>query len=58
MLDPEKTSDREVRLALRELDAQIAGNEKFQREFEIKLLTRQIKLDLQELLDREWRQKR
>ena len=58
MLDPEKTSEREALLALRELDAQIAENEKFQREFEIKLLTRQIKLNLQELLDRERRQKR
>jgi len=58
MLDPEKTSEREAPLALRELGAQIAENEKFQREFEIKLLTRKIKLDLQELLDRERRQKR
>ena len=46
MLDPERTSEREARLALRELGAQIAENEKFQREFEIKLLTRQIKLNL------------
>ncbi len=36
MLDPEKTSEREALLALRELGAQIAENEKFQREFEIK----------------------
>ena len=46
MLNPEKTSEREGVLALRELDAQIAEKEKFQREFEIKLLTRQIKLNL------------
>ena len=46
MLNPEKTSEREAPLAPRELGAQIAENEKFQREFEIKLLTRQIKLNL------------
>jgi len=33
---PRKRSEREELLALRELDAQIAKKEKFQREFEIK----------------------
>ena len=58
MLDREKTFQREALLAqLRELYAEIAENEKFLREFEIQLLLHNIKLNLQELLDRERRRR-
>jgi|GraSoiStandDraft_34_1057297.scaffolds.fasta_scaffold2891024_1 hypothetical protein len=58
MLDLEKTRQREALLAhLRELYAEIAENEKFLREFEIQLLLHNIKLNLQELLDRERRRR-
>jgi hypothetical protein len=43
---------------IRELDAQIGENEKFQHEFEIKLLLHNIKRNLQDFADRKWRQKR
>ena len=59
MLDYEKTRQREVLLArLRGFYAEIAEDEKFQRKFEIQLLLHNIERNLQDLLDRERRQKR
>ena len=43
---------------LRGLYAEIAEDEKFQRKFEIQLLLHNIERNLQDLLDRERRQKR